>query len=120
MQDQRRNVATVVMLKSHGEERIRQAIAQGMVREDLMDDFKEVLSQVDSMRSELQFVQSNLTDAQKSLTHFQKTYYDALKAKQREDARNEKFSNIKLFAMLFGSTFVIIFLCMMICRWIFG
>jgi len=120
MSEHRRNAATVMMLKSHGEERLRQAIAQGLVREDLMADFNEVLAQVDSLKNELHFAQLSLADAQKALAHFKEVYNDALRAKQREDARVEKFNNIKLFALLFGSMFAIILVCMMICRLIFG
>lgn len=108
------------MLKGHGEERLRQAIAQGLVREDLLKDFDEVLKQTESMRNELQRAKFSLADAQKSLSHFQKTYYEALRAKQREDERAKKFENAKLFALVFGSMFVIVLLCMVICRMIFG
>ena len=117
-QDQNR--AAVVMLKGHGEERLRQAIAQGLVREDLQKDFEEVLKQVEEARNELKFAQFGLSDARKSLSYFQKTYYEALQAKQREEARAKKFESAKMIALAFGSMFIIVLLCMMICRMIFG
>lgn len=117
-QDQNR--AAVVMLKGHGEERLRQAIAQGLVREDLKKDFEEVLKQVEQARNELKFAQLSLSDARKSLAHFQKTYYEALRAQQREEERAKKFESVKMIALAFGSMFLIVLLCMMICRMIFG
>ena len=45
--------ATVTVLRGHGEERLRQAIMQGLVREDLQGDFNEVLQRLDSMRRDL-------------------------------------------------------------------
>lgn len=112
--------ATVTVLRGHGEERLRQAIMQGLVREDLQGDFNEVLQRLDSMRRDLNRADEMLTHERASYERFKKLYYDALRAKQREDERKRRYENAKMASCVFVAMFVIVLLCMAICRLIFG
>ena len=44
--DGKQQRASVVMLRGHGEDRLRQAIMQGLIRDDIAADVDEVLRQI--------------------------------------------------------------------------
>ena len=94
---------TVTVLRGHGEERLRQAIMQGLVREDLQGDFNEVLQRLDSMRRDLNRADELLAHERASYERFKKLY-----------------ENAKMASCVFVAMFVIVLLCMAICRLIFG
>lgn len=120
MQGQTNRRASVIMLRGHGEDRIRQAIQQGLVAKDLQDDVEKVLKDITKARFDLDVANKLLEDERKSYIRFEKLYYEALKAKNREDKRKQKYSDIKMAALFFGVMFIVVLLCMMICRAIFG
>lgn len=47
-----RGRASVIMMRGHGEQRLRQAIMQGLVREDVADDIAELLQRIEDARRE--------------------------------------------------------------------
>lgn len=126
MQGQPRGAA-VVMLKEHGEERLRKAIAQGLVREELLSDFQEVLGNCENLRArnddlvgQINSLNYRLSEANRTLDHFKQVYNDALRAKQREDDKKARFESLKFFALLIGGAFAVVCPCMLICRLVFG
>ena len=126
MQGQPRGAA-VVMLKEHGEERLRKAIAQGLVREELLGDFQEVLGTCESLRAQnndlvgqINSLNFRLSEANRTLDHFKQVYNEALRAKQREDDKKARFDGLKFFALLIGGAFAVVCPCMLICRLVFG
>lgn len=119
--------AAVVMLKEHGEERLRKAISQGLVREELLNDFNEILDQNERLRSQngdlvrqINSLNYQLSEADRTLGQFKQVYYEALQAKQREDDKKNRFENLKFFALLLCGAFAVICPCMLICRLVFG
>lgn len=112
--------ATVTVLRGHGEERLRQAIMQGLVREDLQSDVNEVLQRLESMQRDLKSANEFLENERKSYERFKKLYYEALRAKQREDNRKKRYENAKMMAGVFMAMFVIVFVCMAICKALMG
>lgn len=126
MQGQPRGAA-VVMLKEHGEERLRKAIAQGLVRDELLGDFQEVLSNCENLRArnddlvgQINSLNYRLSEANRTLDHFKQVYNEALRAKQREDDKKARFDGLKFFALLIGGAFAVVCPCMLICRLVFG
>ena len=120
MQEQTGKCASVIMIRGHGEDRLRQAIQQGLVSKDLHDDVDEVLKDIHKARFDLDAANRQLENERKSYARFEKLYYKALEAQRREDMRKKKFTDAKLAALLFGMMFIVVLLCMMICRAIFG
>ncbi len=112
--------ATVTVIRGHGEERLRQAIMQGLVREDLQNDVTEVLQRLEVMQRDLNRANEMLASERKSYERFKRLFYDALRAKQREDDRKKRYENAKMASCVFVAMFVIVLLCMAICRAIFG
>lgn len=108
------------MLRGQGEDRLRQAMQQGLIAKDLQADVDEVLKDITKARFDLDVANKLLENERKSYIRFEKLYYEALKAKSREDNRKQKYSDIKTVAFLFGVMFIVVLLCMMICRAIFG
>lgn len=126
MQGQPRGAA-VVMLKEHGEERLRKAIAQGLVRGELLGDFQEVLGNCESLRAQnsnladqINRLNFRLSEVNRTLDHFKQVYNEALRAKQREDDKKARFDGLKFFVLLIGGAFAVICPCMLICRLVFG
>lgn len=112
--------ATVTVIRGHGEERMRQAIAQGLVREDLKGDFEEVLRQLDEVRAELKMARLAVAEERKSYERFAKLYQDSLRAMRREEKRRKRKNDCAIAITVFVTIFVIVLLSMMLCRAIFG
>lgn len=112
--------ASVVVMKGHGEKRLRQALMQGLVRDEITDDVQEVLEDIDKKQKELDSLRYSLGEANKTIEEHRRIYYDALRAKQREDKRAEKHETAKMLSFVGGTMFLIVLLSMMICRAIFG
>lgn len=112
--------AAVIMPKGHGEERLRQALQQGLVRKELEQDFQEVIANIEKLKIDNRYAKDRISELQKELGNYKQVYYDALRAKQREDARRERWQNAKIITVVAASMFVIVFLCVFICRLIFG
>mgnify|MGYP003216118298 CR=1 FL=1 len=120
MQEQTDNGASVIMLRGHGEDRLRQAMQQSLVAKDLQSDVEEVLKDIAKARFDLDVANKLLEDERRSYYRFEKLYHQCVLAKQKEDMRKKRFDNIKGGAILFGMVFIVVLLCMMICRVIFG
>lgn len=119
--------AAVVMLKEHGEERLRKAIAQGLVRDELLNDFQEVLGNCEDLRAQndrlagqINSLNFRLSEVNRTLDHFKEVYNEALRAKQREDDKKERLNSLKFFALFLCGAFAVICPCMLICRLVFG
>lgn len=120
MQEHTDKGASVIMLRGHGEDRLRQAIQQGLVAKDLQADVEEVLKEITKARFDLDVANNLIENERKSYIRFEKLYYEALKAKSREDKRKNRFNDLKMAALLFGMMFIVVLVCMMICKAIFG
>ena len=120
MQEQTDKGAAVIMIRGHGEARLRKAIQQGLVSKDLYSDIEEVLQEINKARFDLDVANKLLEDERRSYYRFEKLYHQCVLAKQKEDMRKKRFDNIKGGAILFGMVFILVLLCMMICRVIFG
>lgn len=122
-----RERASVVLMRGHGEERIRDAMMQGLVREELQKDVDEVLRQIDDIRNEYdllyknhQQLSRNNQQAAQELDDLRRIYYDAIKAHQRETARKAKNEALKQKLAHVGVIFLIVLVSTMISRAIFG
>lgn len=112
--------ASVVLMKGHGESRVRQALMQDLIRNDIVGDVQEVLDEIEKKRADIEALNHSLYETEKQLNEHRKIYYDALRAKQREDKRNENIETAKILIAIGGGVFLIVLLSMMICRAIFG
>lgn len=112
--------ASVVLMKGHGEKRVRQALMQDLIRNDIVEDVQEVLDEIEKKRADIEALNHSLCETEKQLNEHRKIYYDALRAKQREDKRNENIETAKIVIAIGGGVFLIVLLSMMICRAIFG
>ncbi len=112
--------ASVVMLRGHGEQRLRQAIMQGLVREEVAADVDEVLRQIEKVTSECNRLADQKKHLEGELNRFRSIYFDAMRAHQREKARKAKVTAAAGYAAAFAALFAIILICTLISRAIFG
>lgn len=66
MQGQIDKGAAVIMIRGHGEARLRKAIQQGLVSKDLYSDIEEVLQEINKARFDLDVANKLLEDERRS------------------------------------------------------
>lgn len=115
-----RGRASVIMMRGHGEQRLRQAMMQGLVREEIAADVEELLQQVDDARREHEQLDRNYRGAVQRVGEYERIYFDALGAFQREEARNKKNAERKEKAKAVAIIFLIVLVSTIISRAIFG
>lgn len=115
-----RGRASVIMMRGHGEQRLRQAMMQGLVREEISADVEEVLQQIDDARREHEQLDRNYRGAVQRVGEYERIYYDAVGAFQREEARNKKNAERKEKAKAVAIIFLIVLVSTIISRAIFG
>ena len=112
--------ASVIMMRGHGEQRLRQAMMQGLVREEIAADVEELLQQVDDARREHEQLDRNYRGAVQRVGEYERIYFDAVGAFQREEARNKKNAERKEKAKAVAIIFLIVLVSTIISRAIFG
>ena len=115
-----RGRASVIMMRGHGEQRLRQAMMQGLVREEIAADVEELLQQVDDARREHEQLDRNYRGAVQRVAEYERIYFDAVGAFQREEARNKKNAERKEKAKAVAIIFLIVLVSTIISRAIFG
>lgn len=120
METDTRERASVVMLRGHGEERLRTAIMQSLIREELIQDVEEVLREIDSVKMQNQILKTNLKNRTKELDTYKGIFRSAILKQKQAEARKAMLGTVKCCAIAVGTLFVIILACMLICRAIFG
>ena len=115
-----RGRASVIMMRGHGEQRLRQAMMQGLVREEIAADVEELLQQVDDARREHEQLDRNYRGAVQRVGEYERIYFDAVGAFQREEARNKKNAERKEKAKAVAMIFLIVLVSTIISRAIFG
>lgn len=115
-----RGRASVIMMRGHGEQRLRQAMMQGLVREEIAADVEELLQQVDDARREHEQLDRNYRGAVQRVGEYERLYFDAVGAFQREEARNKKNAERKEKAKAVAIIFLIVLVSTIISRAIFG
>lgn len=115
-----RGRASVIMMRGHGEQRLRQAMMQGLVREEIAADVEELLQQVDDARREHEQLDRNYRGAVQRVGEYERIYFDAVGAFQREEARNKKNAERKEKAKAVAVIFLIVLVSTIISRAIFG
>ena len=115
-----RGRASVIMMRGHGEQRLRQAIMQGLVREDVADDIAELLQRIEDARREHEVLDQNYRRATQRVGEYERIYLDAVGAFQREEARNKKNAERKEKAKAVAIIFLIVLVSTIISRAIFG
>ena len=75
-----RGRASVIMMRGHGEQRLRQAMMQGLVREEIAADVEELLQQVDDARREHEQLDRNYRGAVQRVGEYERIYFDAVGA----------------------------------------
>ncbi len=118
--DSKQQRASVIMLRGHGEERLRQAIMQGLVREEIAADVDEVLRQIDSVKRSNRLLNEDVCHQKKELDRFKQIYYDAIRDAQKAKDRKKRNQDAVMYAFVVGTIFIIVLVSMMICRLIFG
>ena len=108
------------MLRGHGEDRLRQAIMQGLIRDDIAADVDEVLRQIEAVKRSNKLLNDDFCHQKKELDRFKQIYYDAIRDAQRAQNRKRRNQDAISYAMVAGTIFIIVLLSMMICRLIFG
>lgn len=115
-----RGRASVIMMRGHGEQRLRQAMMQGLVRDEIAADVEELLQQVDDARREHEQLDRNYRGAVQRVGEYERIYFDAVGAFQREEARNKKNAERKEKAKAVAIIFLIVLVSTIISRAIFG
>ena len=115
-----RGRASVIMMRGHGEQRLRQAMMQGLVREEIAADVEELLQQVDDARREHEQLDRNYRGAVQRVGEYERIYFDAVGAFQSEEARNKKNAERKEKAKAVAIIFLIVLVSTIISRAIFG
>lgn len=118
--DGKQQRASVVMLRGHGEDRLRQAIMQGLIRDDIAADVDEVLRQIEAVKRSNKLLNDDFCHQKKELDRFKQIYYDAIRDAQRAQNRKRRNQDAISYAMVAGTIFIIVLLSMMICRLLFG
>lgn len=103
-----RSRASVVLMRGNGEERLRQALMQGLVREEIVADVEEVLKRADDMQRENERLSANYYGATKRVAEYERIYSGAVEAYQREEARRKKRSELKSDALFISVIFLIV------------
>jgi hypothetical protein len=115
-----RGRASVIMMRGHGEQRLRQAMMQGLVREEIASDVEELLQQIDDARREHEQLTNSYRAAAQRVSEYERIYYDAVGAFQREEARKKKNAELKNKAKAVAILFIIVLVSTIICNAIFG
>lgn len=115
-----RGRASVIMMRGHGEQRLRQAMMQGLVREEIASDVEELLQQIDDARREHEQLTNSYRAAAQRVSEYERIYYDAVGAFQREEARKKKNAELKDKAKAVAILFIIVLVSTIICNAIFG
>lgn len=115
-----RGRASVIMMRGHGEQRLRQAMMQGLVREEIASDVEELLQQIDDARREHEQLTNSYRNAAQRVSEYERIYYDAVGAFQREEARKKKNAELKDKAKAVAILFIIVLVSTIICNAIFG
>lgn len=115
-----RGRVSVIMMRGHGEQRLRQAMMQGLVREEIASDVEELLQQIDDARREHEQLTNSYRAAAQRVSEYERIYYDAVGAFQREEARKKKNAELKNKAKAVAILFIIVLVSTIICNAIFG
>ena len=115
-----RERASVVMLRGHGEQRLKQAIMQGLVREEVASDVEEVLRQIEKTKADNALLADQKKRLEGELGRYRSIYFDAIRAHQREKARKARATAAAGYIIAFAAIFAIVLLCTIIARAIFG
>lgn len=106
--------ANVIMLKCHGEERLKKAMAQGLIAQDIMDDVQEVLNENDILKSDLSFLSDEKKRMAFKLKNYEHIFTEALKAQNRENKRKERMETFAAYGKLFGIVIGLVFVTTML------
>ena len=101
--------AAVVMMRGTGEQRLQQAIAQGLLQEDFIDDVQAVLKQAEETNTNYGILTAQYNQLQHELQGYRTSYREAVMAQQRETARKTRWDDFKAFAILLLIVFVMVF-----------
>lgn len=112
--------ASVIVLRGHGEDRLRQAIMQGLIRDDIAADVNEVLRQIDAVKQSNKQLNDEYYQQKQELERFRAIYYDALLCAQKAKTRKKQNQDTVMYAFVVGTIFIIVLASMMIYRLIFG
>lgn len=104
------NRASVVYLKGHGEQRLRTAIMQGLVREEIKDCVDEVLAQNEAMKAEKDVLIAKNSQLERELERYSRVYKNAMaefnRAQKRKRKRNDAAACVAIFTFLVSAVFV--------------
>ena len=112
--------ASVIMLRGYGEERLRQAMMQGLIRDELAADVQEVLRQSESVKRDNKFLRESLCHQKQEVERYKKIYFNAIYAAETAKRRKRQRKDIYNYAIVAGALFLIVLLSSIICRLIFG
>lgn len=120
MEQREKQNAAVIMLRGHGEGRLRQAIQQGLVRKDIESDVDEVLERIKKLEIENELANTRVNELKRELHNYKDIYYRAMMAKLREDdrKRRKRVLNAVLFSL--SVAFVITYMGAFIYKMIAG
>ena len=115
-----RSRASAIMIRGNGEHRLRQAMMHGLIREEIASDVEELLKQIDDVRRENEQLTNNYRGAAQRVSEYERIYYDAVGAFQREKARKKKNAELNDKAKAVAILFLIVLVSTIICNAIFG
>lgn len=112
--------ASVIMLRGHGEDRLRQAMMQGLIRDELAADVQDVLRRIEAIKLDNKMLNDSLRHEKQENERFKRIYYDALLAAEKAKRRKNQRKDIYSYAIVAGTIFLIVLLSSIICKLIFG
>lgn len=112
--------ASVIMLRGHGEDRLRQAMMQGLIRDELTADVQDVLRQIEAVKRDNQMLSDSFRHQKQENERFKKIYFDALLAAEKAKRRKKQRNDIYSYAIVAGTIFIVVLLSSIICKLIFG
>ncbi len=112
--------ASVVILRGRGKERLRQAMMQGLVKEELSADVNEVLREIDEVKGENARLIDHSKRVDVELGRYRDIYFKAIKSHEREKDRKARTRAAYAYSALFAAVFAIVLLSTVITRAIFG
>ena len=112
--------ASVIVLRGHGEDRLRQAIMQGLISDDIAADVNEVLRQIDAIKQSNKQLNDEYCQQKQELDRFRAIYYDAILGAQKAKARKKRNQDAAYYALIAGAIFIVVLLASAICRLILG
>lgn len=106
--------------RAHSVERLRTAIKESLIREELVHDVEEILREFDSVKIQNQILSNHLKTKTNELKRYKGIFLEAIRLQKEAEARRAKLGVAASCAIAAGTLFVIILACMLICRAIFG